>query len=83
MPTTKLTLSADKDLVRQAKELARERGTSLSAMFDRFIRSILLGNTNAERPGLLTSQALGLVRLPNNKTDNELLEEALTEKHGG
>jgi hypothetical protein len=83
MPTTKLTLSADKELVRQAKELARERGTSLSAMFDRFIRSILLGNTNAESSGPLTSQALGLVRLPNDKTDNELLEEALTEKHGG
>ena len=83
MPTTKLTLSADKELVRQAKDLARERGTSLSAMFDRFIRSVLLANTTTETAGPLTAQALGLVHLPDDKTDSELLEEALTEKHGG
>ena len=81
MPTTKLTLSADSELIRQAKQLAKERGTSLSAMFDRFIRSIVLTEDSPELNGPLTSQALGLVKLPGGKTDAELLEESLAEKH--
>ncbi len=81
MPTTKLTLSADSELIRQAKQLARKRGTSLSAMFDRFIRSVVLQEERSEAPGPLTAQALGLIHLPEDRTDSELLEEALAEKH--
>jgi hypothetical protein len=81
MPTTKLTLSADSELIREAKRLARERGTSLSAMFDRFVRSVVLHENSTEAPGPLTAQALGLVQLPENRTDGELLEVALAEKH--
>jgi hypothetical protein len=81
MPTTKLTLSADTELIRQAKQLARKRGTSLSAMFDRFVRSVVLHEALREAPGPLTAQALGLVDLPEDRTDSELLEEALAERH--
>ena len=81
MPTTKLTLSADSELIRQAKQLARKRGTSLSAMFDRFVRSVVLHEPLREAPGPLTAQALGLVQLPKDRTDSEMLEEAMTEKH--
>lgn len=81
MPTTKLTLSADRNLIRQAKQLAKKRGTSLSAMFDRFIRSVVLHEELSEAPGPLTAQALGLVDLPEDKTDSDLLEEALAERH--
>lgn len=81
MPTTKLTLSADTELVRQAKQLARKRGTSLSAMFDRFVRSVVFQEELREAPGPLTAQALGLVRLPEDRTDGELLDEAMAEKH--
>lgn len=81
MATTKLTLSADSELIRQAKQLARKRGTSLSAMFDRFVRSVVLHEQLREAPGPLTAQALGLVQLPEDRADRELLEEALAEKH--
>lgn len=81
MPTTKLTLSADSELIRQAKLLARKRGTSLSAMFDRFVRSSVLNEQLHDTPGPLTARALELVQLPENRTDRELLEEAITEKH--
>ena len=81
MPTTKLTLSADSELIRQAKILARKRGTSLSAMFDCFVRSVILHEELREAPGPLTAQALGLVNLPEDRTDSDLLEEALTERH--
>ena len=37
MRSTKLTLSADKDLVEEAKKLAEKEGTSLSSMFSRFL----------------------------------------------
>ena len=77
MPRTKLTLSADSDLVRQAKQLTREQGTSLSALFDRFIRSLLVQQESGEVMGPLSAQALGLLRLPEHKSDQELLTEAL------
>ncbi len=83
MPMTKLTLSADSDLVRQAKQLTRDQGTSLSALFDRFIRSLLVQQGSDEVVGPLSAQALGLLRLPESKSDQELLTEALDEKLGG
>jgi len=36
-----------------------------------------------KRLGPLTRKATGIVKLPPGKTDRELLEEALVEKHGG
>ncbi len=85
MRTTKLTLSADRDLIREAKKLAEERGTSLSSMFTRFLQAVLRERRNPEQLGPLTRQALGLAKLPSGARDKdyrELLEEALTERYG-
>jgi Family of unknown function (DUF6364) len=81
MPLTKLTLSADKALIKQAKELAVREGTSLSSMFSRFLRAVLAGNHKKHRPGPVTRRATGLAKLPANKSDRELLEDALAEKY--
>ena len=81
MRTTKLTLSADKDLVEEAKEHAEKEGTSLSSMFSRFLRAVLAGCRKRQPPGPLTRKATGLVKLPASKSDRELLEEALAEKY--
>ena len=81
MPTTKLTLSADSELIQRAKKLASKKGTSLSAMFNRYIRSVVLQEEHSDVPGPLTSQALGLVQLPEGRTNSELLEEALVKRH--
>lgn len=82
MRRIKLTLSADKALVAEAKKLASREGTSLSSMFSRFLDSLLAGSRKTLRPGPLTRKATGLVKLPAGKTDRELLEEALAGKHG-
>ncbi|MBI2192677.1 MAG: hypothetical protein HYU36_11910 [Planctomycetes bacterium] len=81
MRTTKLTLSADKELIEAAKELAENEGTSLSSMFSRFLRAVLAGRRNQKQPGPLTRKATGLVKLPPSKSDRELLEEALADKY--
>lgn len=82
MRTTKLTLSADKELIAEAKKVAEQEGTSLSSMFSRFLNAVLRGRRKKEQPGPLTRKASGLARLPENKSDRELLQDALAEKHG-
>jgi len=81
MPAAKLTLSADKDLIERAKELASEEGTSLSSMFARFLEARLRGQRKRPEAGPLTRKATGLVSLPAGKTDRELLEDALAKEH--
>jgi hypothetical protein len=81
----KLTLSADHDVIRDAKKLARKNRTSVSAMFGRMIR-MMAEEQSAGRPprpvGPITRKATGLISMPANKTDRHVLEEALTQKHG-
>ncbi len=84
MRTTKLTLSADRELIRQAKELAEEQGTSLSSMFSRFLQAILRERKSKGREplGPITRKATGLGKLPAGKDYREALTEALMEKYG-
>jgi len=83
----KLTLSADKDTIERAKRLAAERGTSVSALFSQFVESMSLtgerssgARTQTDRLAPLTKQALGLVKLPSDKSDRQLITEALAEQ---
>lgn len=82
MKLTKLTLSADKKLVERAKKLAAQQGTSLSSMFSRFLLAVIEERDAARKPGPVTRRATGLVALPEGKSDRELTEEALVERHG-
>ncbi len=82
MPTTKLTLSADRELLARAKKLAAEEGTSLSSMFARMLEAVLRERRKAGRPGPLTRKATGLARLPRGKSDSELVADALADKYG-
>ena len=80
---SKLTLSADKQLIRQAKKLAAKNGTSVSAMFSNMLR--VMGRTSGLQgpPAPLTGKATGLIRLPAGAEDEQLLEDALAAKYGG
>jgi hypothetical protein len=79
----KLTLSIDEEVINQAKQIAEERGTSVSAMFAQFVNAISKKpSLRTRRSGPLTRKAIGLVKLPKNKTDRALLEEALVERYG-
>jgi DNA-binding NarL/FixJ family response regulator len=78
----KLTLSADPDVIAEAHRLAQSRGTSVSAMFSRFVK--LLSQRDREHPpiGRLTKRATGIIRLPEGHSERDVLQDALAEKHG-
>lgn len=83
MRTSKLTLSADRELIQQAKKLAALNGTSVSAMFSRMLG--VMGRTSGllDSPAPLTRKATGLIRLPSAAEDERLIEDALAAKYGG
>ena len=80
--TTKLTLSADEDVVDQAKRLAAEQNTSVSAMFSRIIRGMARRKKSDADLGALTRQVAGIAKLPKGKRPRDVLSDALMEKHG-
>jgi hypothetical protein len=80
--TTKLTLSARRDVVKKVKRLAREQGTSVSAIFDRLARSITSSPKEPRPLGRITRLASGIIALPGGKSERQVLENALLERHG-
>ncbi len=82
MSMTKLTLSAERETIAHAKRLAAESGTSVSAMFGRMIDAMLRARGEGAQVGPLTERATGIVALPADKSDRELLQDALDDRHG-
>ena len=80
MPMTKLTLSADKRLVREAKRVAAAQNTSLSAMIDRLLRAVT-AKPEETKLGPLTKSVMGIAKVP-DKSVQELLTDALWDKYG-
>lgn len=77
----KLTLSADKDVIEKAKQLAEERGTSVSAMFSQFVQSATTPRRHARRPvAPITRRLRGLGKVSAKKSDRELFEKAILQK---
>jgi hypothetical protein len=77
----KLTLSMDDETIEQAKHIAAEQGTSVSAMFSRLVQAMARRKGEKIEIGPITRRATGLVKLPPDKTDRELLEEAIADKY--
>ena len=83
MTTVKLTLSAEKSIVDRAKRLAAENGTSVSSLFARLVSAMSQPTQEGNIPiGPLTQEATGLITLPHNLSERQILEDALTEKYG-
>jgi len=82
MSISKLTLSADKHLIEQAKKYATENRTSLSALFSRLLRAMTNAPGSQDSTGPLTRKATGLISLPPDSGDVRLVEDALAEKYG-
>lgn len=78
----KLTLSMDEKDIREARRLASRHGTSISGMFSRLVRAMSPRRRGDEELPPLTRKLAGMVVLPKGKSDRELIEEALLEKHG-
>lgn len=83
MATSRMTLSADKQLLEKARRLAAARNTTVSAMFKRFLQALAELDAGPAQPlGPITRRAAGLVKLPTGRSDKELVAEALAVKYG-
>jgi len=81
---TKLTLSMDESVIERAKQAARARNTSVSAMLAGLVRGLdaLDHPRGASSIGPLTRAATGLVELAPGSSDADLLGDALWERYG-
>ena len=78
---TKLTLSANPATVDLAKHLAAEQGTSVSAMFERFVSLVAAQRNASVKIGPLTRRASGMVTLEKKTNTRRIFEDALLERH--
>lgn len=76
----KLTLSADKDVIEKAKQLAASRGTSVSGMFSRYIGSLSGPPHPRRQPAPITRRLRGLAKVSPDQSDRELYEAAIIDK---
>ena len=81
MPLAKLTLTADKSLVEEAKRVAAAKGTSLSAMVSRFLQSVVRNKNEMPVPGPVTQDASGLIEWKDEEY-RDVLEQALLKRYG-
>jgi hypothetical protein len=82
MIATKLTLSADRRIVADAKRLAESRHTSVSALFARFVEGLKrVDQVKPQQLGPITRRAAGLVHLPDSISDKDLMADALGGKY--
>lgn len=76
----KLTLNADKDVIAKAKEIADERGISVSAMFRQFVAMLGSRRSKRRRTAPITRRLRGLAKVSPDKSDRRLFEEAVQAK---
>ncbi|MCQ2404103.1 MAG: DUF6364 family protein [Lentisphaeria bacterium] len=85
MSMTKLTLSAPSEIVKLAESLAKERKTSISAMFANYVRSQASPEGNHllnMEPGSITASISGVVKLPEDFNEKDFMSQVLSEKYG-
>ncbi len=78
----KLTLRAHADVIDQARELAQRNGTTVSSLFERFVRLLARRRRTGRSLGPLARKATGMVALPKRRAAREILADALLETHG-
>lgn len=81
----KLTLSAEENVIVQAKRIAARDKTTVSAMFSRYIRGLGRRDTASKDvpPDSIAARATGFLTLPKGKTARDVLTEALLERYRG
>jgi hypothetical protein len=79
---TKLTLSAEPEVVASAKRLAKEHKISVSRLFAQFVRGMEMRDWKSQPIGPRTRAVSGIVSLPPGKSYREIVDEAMEERHG-
>ena len=78
----KLTLSIDDNVIEQAKNLATESGSSVSAIFSQYIQSITSVKKRSIKPGPLTKKLTGIITLGKREDYHDAVAESMAEKYG-
>jgi hypothetical protein len=81
MSTTKLTLSVDSEVVQEAKGVAAGWHTSVSAIFSRVLRALTSPQATELESSPVTRRASGLVDIPEDISDRDLLSDALSSRY--
>ena len=79
MPT-KLTLTLDNKIIESAKNYAKENKVSLSKLVEFYFKSLNKTEIQIENLPPITKELSGIAKIELQKSDKELLDEALTEK---
>ena len=85
MASIKLTLTVKPEVVKMAKQYARKHNTSVSATFSRVIRALVVRERSqavAVPSGSALEKLSGIITLPEGKTADDVLFEALVERYG-
>ncbi len=82
MAVKKLTLSAPEEVIAETKLIAAKKKTSVSALFVRLFRIIDQELDPEGTLGPIALRASGIVKLPADGAEREMLEDALAEKYG-
>ena len=82
MAVKKLTLSAPEEAIADAKRIAAKKMTSVSALFVRLLRAVDQEIDPQDSLVPITLRASGIVELPVDRTERELLVDALDERYG-
>lgn len=77
MGQKKLTLRLDEEIIERAKQLARERGDSVSGMTERYFRNLSEPRESGEGTSPMIARMRGIIR----EADREEYEEHLHEKY--
>jgi len=83
MSTTKLTLSADKKIIRLARKIAERDGVSISSLFAEYVmaRAQKAGDLK-NITGPVTRRLSGIIKVPHGWDEKAALSDALAEKYG-
>ena len=79
---SKLTLSIPDKEIALARKKAKERGTSISAMFAEWVRAENLSGSAKRKIGPLTRSISGVITLPPDFNEKEMMAKILAEKYG-
>lgn len=78
--TAKLTLTVEKEVIDRAKSYAKKTGRSLSEIIENYLTTITDDSENNTLSPKL-KKIVGIVKLPEDFDENEVLRTALEKKH--
>ncbi len=79
--TTKLTLTIEDSVINSAKEYARQKGKSLSAIVENYLKSIATPEAHEEKLSPKVLKMMGVIQLPDDYDYKKELGNALAEKY--